>query len=218
MKRRTLNQRAAFTLAELTISAGLLVTVLGGILFTTITLQRCAVATLDFANGQDDQMRILDYLAVDLRRSTGVSVDATGVVTMKLPQFYNADGTPAAPTIVSTTGWPGRVKKKKKNKHRNIIMSQAVTYNPASTQTVKYYKGRAGAPGADGSRFYREVGGAATMIAQDVADFALVLSEDGTLANMSIAFATRFRPYNNSTLNSATTLRQTVLLRNFQNE
>jgi hypothetical protein len=138
------------------------------------------------------------------------------VVTLAIPNYYKVDGTPNPPTVTSTTGWPAAVKKKKKNKHRNIITSQAVGYDPANTQTVKYYKGNPTLLGKDATKFYREVNGVATVIADNVSDFSLSVSEDTTYVSTSIAFATRFRPFAISGANPTTTLKQRVELRNFQ--
>ena len=214
MKRGTRTLLAGYTLVELMMSTGVTGLVLGGLIVGSIALQRSLAATLDYAIAQNDQSRISDYLAVDMRRALDVSPDGSGGVTMTLPNFYNPDGTVKSPTIVSTMGWPSKKRKKKKNKHGNIITSQTASYDPVSTVTVKYYKGNASAVGKDTTKFYRESGGVAKAIASDVADFQLTISDDETMATTAITFAPRFRLLKTYGANPTTTLYQTTLLRN----
>ncbi len=214
MKRGTRHALAGYTLIEMLMATGVTGLVLGGLTAGSVALQRSLAATVDYSIAQNDQARISDYLAVDMRRALDVAPDGTGGVTMTLPSFYNADGTVKSPTVVSTTGWPSKKKKKRKHRNTNIITAQTVSYDPATTVTVKYYQGKAGALGTDPTQFYRESGGKARAIATDVADFKITISDDETTAKTSITFAPRFRLLKNAASGAGTTYTQTTLLRN----
>jgi hypothetical protein len=214
MKRALRSRFAGYTVVELLMATGVSGLVLGGLVLGSVALQRSAAATLDYAIALNDQSRISDYLAVDMRRALDVVPDGSGGVTMTLPDYYNPDGTPKTPTIVSTMGWPQKNRKKKKHKHPNILMAQTASYDPASKVTVKYYKGNPSALGQDPTQFYRESGGVAKAIASDVADFQFTMSDDETMAKTSISFAPRFRLLNTYLTNATTTFYQTTLLRN----
>ena len=204
--------RFAYTLIEMLMASAITSILLSALVAGSIALQRSFAATLDYAIGQNDQMRIMDYLNVDLRRALTVDPDGTGGVTVGLPNYYNADGTVKSPTIVSTTGWPAKKRKKKKNKHQNIIVSQASSYDAATT-TVKYYKGRADAAGKDPTKFYRE-SDTLHVIAKDVLNFQVTLSDDGDFARVSISFQPRFKFLRTSDAAAGTTCTETILLRN----
>ena len=215
MKRRSgKSNNLAFTLVELLVATGVSGLVLGALVAGSIALQRSFAATIDYGNAQSDQMRISDYLAVDMRRALTVVPDGAGGVTMTLPNYYNSDGTAKSPTVISTMGWPSKKRKKKKHKHQNIIISQTTAYDAGATTTVKYYKGNAGAVGKDPAKFYRESAGIARAIATDVSDFQVTLSEDGDLARTSITFTPRFKMHRTSGEDASTTYSQTTLLRN----
>lgn len=215
MKRRVgRRNNFGFTLVELLVATGVTGLVLGALVTGAIALQRSYAATIDYATAQSDQMRISDYLAVDMRRALTVDPDGTGGVTMTLPNYYNSDGTAKSPTVISTMGWPAKKRKKKKHKHQNIITAQTTTYDAGATITVKYYKGNAAALGKDPAKFYRESAGVARAIATDVSDFKVTLSEDGDIARTRITFTPRFKMHRTSSDDASTTYSQTTLLRN----
>lgn len=214
MRRASRHLLGGYTLVEMMMAMGVTGLVIGGMVAGSVALQRSLAATLDYSIAQNDQSRISDYLAVDMRRALDVTPDNSGGVTMKLPNYYNADGTPNTPSIVSTMGWPDKKRKKKKHKHGNIILAQTASYDPVNTVTVKYYKGAAGRVGTDPTKFYRESGGVAKAIANDVADFALTISDDETMATTRITFSPRFRLLKTAATGTGTTLYQTTLLRN----
>lgn len=205
-----------YTLVEMLMAGGVTSLVMAGLVAGSVALLRSFVAITDYATAEDDQQRISDYLAVDMRRSTAITTAANGVVTITLPNYYDSNGKPNPPTITNTMGWPQQKKKEKKHKHRNIIIDQTATYNPASTQPVKYYKGAAGLAGSNPANFYREVNGVATAIATDVADFNVTLSDDKSMAKTQITFTPRFHFGTSSNATTGTTLYQTTLLRNYQ--
>ena len=89
---------------------------------------------------------------------------------------------------------------------RNIIINQVVDYNAASTQTVKYYK--------SGTNFVREVDGAATVIARDVSDFNVNITDTDETAVTQITFRPIFHFNASADATAGTTYTQTTLLRN----
>lgn len=218
MKRITARWRllAGFTLAEVLMAAGSSSIVLSGLVAGSIALQRSWMAAKDYADGENDQMRISDYLAVDMRRAISVTPDGTGGVTVVLPGFYDTNGNPVAPTVVQKMGWPPGAKKHHHHKHKNIIIGQSSSYSSGVTQTVKYYKGSSARVGTDPTIFYRETGGVANPIATDVSDFQIALTDDDVYAKTQITFSPRFRTGANSTATAGTTYYQTTLLRNLQ--
>jgi hypothetical protein len=211
---RTVRRRlAGYTLIEMLMAAAVRGIVLAVLVAGSVALQRSFAATLDYATGQNDQMRIMDYLAVDLRRALTITPDGANGVTLTLPDYYNSDGSVKSLTIISTMGWPSKKKKKKKNKHQNIITSQTASYDPASTVTVKYYLGNAGATGKDPTKFYRE-GTSLRTVANDVSDFQPSISDNGDFARVSVSFAPRFRFLKTSDGRTGTTCTETILFRN----
>ena len=120
----------AFTLVEVMIAATMLGIVLVAALFGVVSLQKSYVATEEYATGLADQMRLLDFLAQDLRRAAAPpAMDADGQgVHITVPDYYrfnasdpqhlfpivndaqvNSDGTaavycdPAAPSVTTQT-------------------------------------------------------------------------------------------------------------------
>lgn len=211
---RKKNRRLAYTMVELLMAMGVSGLVLTALAAASVALQRSFAATVDYATAQNDQMRISDYLSVDLRRASTVTPDSSGGVTLTLPNYYNSDGTINPPTVTSTMGWPDKKRKKKKHKHPNIILAQSSTYSAGSTTTVKYYKGSSTAVGKDPTKFYRESGGVAKVIAHDVADFNIAISESGDYAKTTIKFSPRFRLTPTPGGSAGTQFTQTTMLRN----
>ena len=201
-------------MVEMLMAMGVSGLVLSGLMGGSVALQRSFAATVDFATGQNDQMRISDYLAMDMRRASTVTPDGSGGVTVTIPNYYKSDGTINPPTVTSTMGWPDKKRKRDRHKHKNIILSQTATYDAASTTTVKYYKGNSAAVGKDTTKFYRESAGVAKVIANDIADFNVTISDSGDYATTTIKFSPRFRMAASTGGYGGTSLTQTTLLRN----
>ncbi len=120
--------RHGFTLLEVLIAAAMLAVVVVAALTGVVALQKSYSATEEYATGLADQMRLLDFLAQDLRRATtppGMDNDGQGI-QITVPNYYrfnpadpqhlfpivndaqvNSDGTaaayydPTAPTITT---------------------------------------------------------------------------------------------------------------------
>ena len=122
--------RHAFTLMEVMVAATMLGVIMVAALFGFISLQKSYAATEEYGTGLADQMRLMDFLAQDLRRATTPpTMDADGQgVQITVPDYYrfnasdpqhlfpivndaqiNSTGTaaiyydPAAPTITTQT-------------------------------------------------------------------------------------------------------------------
>ena len=113
---------AAFTLVEILVAMAVFGLFMGGLLTTWNSLGTTALNTTAYARRQNDQMRVLDYLKRDIRRSTKVELyDGATLVTatatfapelrLTIPDYYsdsrdedNAIGTKMANTPVMASG------------------------------------------------------------------------------------------------------------------
>lgn len=91
------SRRAAYTLMELLMATSMTAVVLVAALSGVVALQKSYAATEQYATGMADQMRLLDYLALDLRRAMTISAaaapwamdpDAQGL-QINVPDYYH---------------------------------------------------------------------------------------------------------------------------------
>lgn len=92
--------RSGFALVELMISTAACSAIAAALLMAFISLKRNYVATTDFATNHTDQMRISDYLALDLRRAIKLDPPVTDApvtndITIVIPRYYDATGNTA---------------------------------------------------------------------------------------------------------------------------
>ena len=81
--------RAGFTLVEIMLAAAIGAVICAAGMAALVNLQKSYAATEQYATSLADQMRLVDYLSMDLRRATRVTPDADGNgVTLELPDFY----------------------------------------------------------------------------------------------------------------------------------
>jgi Tfp pilus assembly protein PilW len=94
--------KSAFTLVEMLISVACGTMILAAVLTAGIALQRSFAAVEGYSVAEGDQLRVLDYIAMDCRRASSASV-ANNVLTLTLPVYYTSasSGTPVAPTLSS---------------------------------------------------------------------------------------------------------------------
>jgi hypothetical protein len=210
------HRHAAFTLAEISISVGIGTAILAAFTWASVALQRSFAAIEDYTKGMNDQMRISDYLAMDMRRAFSITISGSSsapplTVTMTIPNFYASADYPNDPKVTGVTGWP--YKKHHHNHHQNIILNQVVDYAPvnnsaATTLTVTYVFDN------NSNTLTRNVNGTATVIATDVKDFSVNINDLDETANTSITFQPRFRTFTSSDATTGTTYFQTTLMRN----
>ena len=80
---------AGFTIAELVVAGGLGSVVFAAALAAVVNLQKSYTATEQYATSLTDQMRLVDYLSMDLRRAKKVLFDLDGNgMTLELPDYY----------------------------------------------------------------------------------------------------------------------------------
>ena len=89
--------RSGFALVELMISTAICSAITAALLMAFVSLKRNYAATTDFATNHTDQMRISDYLAMDLRRAIKLdpavtNVPVTNDITVIIPRYYDATG------------------------------------------------------------------------------------------------------------------------------
>src|SRR5438270_5677832 len=96
MKR--LETKHGFALAEVMFSTIIFAAVSLGLILGFIALERNYSATTDFATNHADEMRISDYLALDLRRALALQASHNDT-TIWIPKYYGNDGQPQTPTL-----------------------------------------------------------------------------------------------------------------------
>ncbi len=83
---------SGFSLSEMMISTLIFAAISMGLLLGFVALERNYTASSDFALNHADQMRISDYLALDLRRALSLQA-ASNDTTIYIPSYYDANGT-----------------------------------------------------------------------------------------------------------------------------
>ena len=180
--------RAAFTLPETMIATGIAGVIIGAFLVSATTLQRSFSATQAYSASKRDQMRLTDYLSLDLRRALTVQAPATGttVLSVTIPDYYAADGTPRIPTI------------------NKLVANYG---DPVAPVTVVYSK--------QGSSVYRQEGNKPqTEIAANVDDFQITIEDLNKVIKTHISFIPKFSTTLGAASRETTTLHNTIWLRN----
>ena len=70
----------------------------GGLMTASIALQKSFIASRHHILAQAGQMRLIDYMNLDLRRALTVSTN-TGRLTVTIPDYYDSFGAPRDPQI-----------------------------------------------------------------------------------------------------------------------
>src|SRR3954467_8023983 len=96
--KRTSGSTDGFGLAEVMFSTIIFAAISLGLILGFISLERNYAATTDFATNHADEMRISDYLALDLRRAVALQA-VHNDTTIFIPQYYGSDGQPQTPTL-----------------------------------------------------------------------------------------------------------------------
>lgn len=100
MKRLTLIQRVrGWTLTELMMAVTVSSVLVAGLLIGAASIQRSFFASRHHVDSQAQQMRLMDYMNLDLRRALAVTAQDERLI-IKIPDFYGADGEPRDPQIV----------------------------------------------------------------------------------------------------------------------
>jgi len=176
-----------FTLVETMVSIAVFSAVSLGILMGFVSLERSFTATADFATNHADEMRISDYLALDLRRALSVQT-APNDTSIYIPAYYDANGNPQAPAV---------------DQHGDVYYGFV-----GSSVRLHYY--------LSGSTIYRQQASQTPIpIAENVKDFVFTVTDLGKVVTTKITFKPTFVSGGASTdAVEATAFYDTTLLRN----
>ncbi len=189
-----------FTLVEVMISSAIFSTIFLGLLMGFTSLERNFAATTDFATNHADQMRISDYLALDLRRALSVQT-AQNDTTITIPSYYDTSGIPQTPTLPTPSSAP--------------ISGSAPAPTPSvcygvcgSFVSVHYY--------LTGNTIYRQLDSQTPIaIAENVKDFIFNVTDLGKVMTTKITFNPTFVSTGASaSATQATAFYNATLLRN----
>jgi type II secretory pathway component PulJ len=176
-----------FLLSEMMISTLIFSAISMALLMGFTALERNYTASSDFALNHADQMRISDYLALDLRRALSLQA-ATNDTTIYIPAYYDASGNPQTPTLDGNGG---------------------VYYGAAgSSVAIHYY--------LSGGTIYRQQGSAPPVaLAVNVQDFTFNVTDQGKVVSTQITFNPTFTSGRASAdATAATAFYNITLLRN----
>ena len=150
-------------------------------------LERNYAATNDFTQNHADEMRISDYMALDLRRAISVQA-ARNDTTIHIPSYYDQSGNPRTPTLDGQGG---------------------VIYGASgSSVTVHYYL-------LAGTIYRQQDNAAAIPLAVNVQDFVFDVTDAGKVVTTHITFNPTFNSSGASAAAiAATAFYNTTLLRN----
>jgi len=176
-----------FTLVETMISFAVFSAVSLGLLMGFASLERSFTATADFATNHADQMRISDYLALDLRRALTIQT-AQNDTSIYIPAYYDANGNPQAPAV---------------DQNGDVYYG-----TNGSSVRLHYY--------LSGSTIYRQQDSRTPIpVAENVKDFLFNVTDLGKVVTTKITFNPTFVSSGASTnAIEATAFYNTTLLRN----
>jgi type II secretory pathway component PulJ len=176
-----------FAISELIISTSIFCSISLGLLMGFTSLERNYAATTDFSTNHADEMRISDYMALDLRRAVSVQA-ATNDVTIYIPNYYDQTGAPQTPTLDGQGG---------------------VYYGASGSSVKMHYYLMAGT-------IYRQQDNApAQALAVNVQDFIFDMTDAGKVVTTRITFNPTFNSGGASAAaTTATAFYNTTLLRN----
>ena len=157
-----------------------------------VALLRSFAAVEGYSFSDGDELRVSDYIALDVRRALTASVDANNVLTITIPNYYDANN--------NNPKWS--------NAHAvspSFDSNGAIQYGVGTT-TVKYYK--------LASNFIREVNGTANTIATNVSSFQVTSQDLTSSVSCSITFSPSFTTIEGPGPVAGTTLYSNTFLRN----
>jgi prepilin-type N-terminal cleavage/methylation domain-containing protein len=185
--------RAGFTLVEMMTSVACGSLILAALMASSVALQRSFAAVAGYSTTEGNQLRVLDYIAMDCRRALSASV-ANNMLTLTVAAYYQPDGTAYAPAFNSATN--------------------AVEYNGGATYTIQYSQ--------SGSNFVRTVGptatwptgNTATAIATNVSSFTVSPLDLASTVSCGITFSPSFTSSLGAGPIAGTTVYSNTFLRN----
>lgn len=189
--RRSSGPSPGFLLAEVMFSTIIFAAISMGLILGFIALERNYAATTDFATNHADEMRISDYLALDLRRALALQATHNDT-TIWIPKYYGTDGQPQTPTL---------------DDEGNVYYGDV-----GSTVQIHYY--------LSGGTIYRQQDAATpTPLAVNVQDFVFDITDAGKVVSTRITFNPTFRSgVASADATAATAFYNTTLLRNARSD
>jgi type II secretory pathway component PulJ len=187
-RRRSLPKtQGGFAISELIVSTSIFCSISLGLLMGFTSLERNYVATSDFSLNHADEMRISDYMALDLRRAVSVQA-AKNDTTIYIPAYYDQTGNPQTPALDGQGG---------------------VFYGASGSSVKVHYYLMAGT-------IYRQQDNAPALpLAVNVQDFTFDVTDAGKVVTTRITFNPTFNSGGASAAaTSATAFYNTTLLRN----
>src|SRR4051812_37378969 len=105
MNRPGFHNRAGFAMAEMMITIGVASVVVGAAVLGTSTFQSLFFAEDDYYQSTADQMRVLDYIACDVRNALSGTVSNNGqTLTVQVPDYIDpSTNLPRTPSISAGT-------------------------------------------------------------------------------------------------------------------
>jgi Tfp pilus assembly protein FimT len=182
----------AFTLVEMLMTIASSSIVLASLIIGGVALQRSFAAMEGYSIAQGDQLRVSDYIAMDVRRALTASVDNNNVLIVTIPNYYDANN--------DNPKWA--------NAHAvapSFGANGAIQYG-AGAATIKYYQ--------LASNFIREVNGTVNIIARNVSSFTVSPQDLTSSVGCSITFAPTFTYLPGPGPVSGTTVYSNTFLRN----
>jgi len=187
INRHTPEMQRGYALWELIVASTIFCSISLGLMMGFTALERNYAATTDFTQNHADEMRISDYMAMDLRRAIAVQA-ARNDTTIYIPAYYDTTGTPQTPTLDGTGG----------------IVYGAI----GSSVTVHYYL-------MAGTIYRQQATGPALPLAVNVQDFVFDVTDAGKVVTTRITFNPTFNSSGASNdATTATAFYNTTLLRN----
>lgn len=175
MKLNYPQREKAFTLTEVIVASSAGAFILAAIVLSSVTLQRSYNASDNFFAAEIQQVRIIDYLSRDVRRSYIVSTSADKTaVTCIIPNYLNGNMR-SAPTVTTTANgtfvsYPGS---------RSVM--DAITTNASTTLT----SATANFTGADVGTSVSGVNIAAGTVVQSVTNSTTIILSNAATATGS---------------------------------
>jgi type II secretory pathway component PulJ len=181
------SSESAFTLPELSVSLAVFSAVCLGLLMGFTALEHNYAAATDFATNHADEMRISDYLALDLRRALKVQASENDTMVY-IPAYYDETNNSITPALDGNGG---------------------VYYGPAgSTVQIHYYL-------SGGTVYRKEAAKNPVPLAVNVKNFRFDVTDLGKVVQTRITFSPTFSSQQTSeSIVAGTSFYNTTMLRN----
>src|SRR5947209_18573291 len=163
-RRSFLKTQGGFAISELIVSTSIFCSISLGLLMGFTSLERNYAATTDFSHNHADEMRISDYMAMDLRRAIAVQA-AKNDTTIYIPAYYDQTGSPQTPALDGQGG---------------------VFYGASGSSVKIHYYLMAG------TIYRQQDNGAALPLAVSVRDFVFDVTDAGKVVTPRITFNPTF--------------------------